>query len=433
MAEAQADSAKPGFLDSFSALKNRDYRMYWFSGLGMTGAQGIQQLALAWLVLDLTDSAGQLGLVIFMQGITMATMALFGGVLVDRYNRKTLLTLSQTFTLLNLLTLAALVLSGVVEVWMLYFYAIGLGAMQAVTMPARNALIRSLVSKELMVNAVALNATQMHSSRIIFPFSAGALIALMGVGATILLSAACSFVGLVLLLMVNAADSASKEQHAVNPVKELVEGIRFTFAHPVIGPVMTLALCIATFGLAFMQLGTGFARQELHFSAATTGAFLMSAGAGSLIGAVIMLVIRVKATKKVFVVSCAGFALSLVALCVNPYSPLAFVFMAGFGLSQSTLSIAAQTIFQTEAPQRLLGRVISLWSLGGGLAAITALPIGFIGDIVGLRIPLGAVAVMLFLSAVAIGLGATPLRWLGNKETLRRHDDALEPEAAAGG
>jgi MFS family permease len=117
MTTAAAPAEKPSFFDAFRALRNPNYRRYWISGLGMTGAQGIQQLALAWLVLDLTDSAGQLGLVVMVQGISTTAMALYGGVLVDRYNRKTLLQISQTFTFLNLVTLAALILSGMVEVW----------------------------------------------------------------------------------------------------------------------------------------------------------------------------------------------------------------------------------------------------------------------------------------------------------------------------
>lgn len=427
MAATQAPAEKPGFLDSFKALGNADYRQYWFSGLGMTGAQGIQQLTLAWLVLDLTDSSGQLGLVIFMQGITMASMALFGGVLVDRYNRKTLLTLSQTFTFLNLLTLAVLVMTGVIEVWMLYLYAIGLGAMQAVTMPARNALIRSIVPKDLMLNAVALNAMQMHSSRIVFPMSAGLLIAALGIGETVLLAAVSSFIGIMLLLRVKAQDTVTRGQN-VSPLTELTEGIRFTFSHPMIGPVMTLALGLAMFGLAFMTLGPGFARQEMHFSASTTGFFLMSTGIGSLLGALMMLVVHVPATKRNFVLSAAGFALSLFFLCINPLAPLAFVFAGFFGLSQSMLAITAQTIFQVEAPQRLLGRVISLWSFGGGLASITALPIGMVGDLLSLRVSLGFVAVLLFFLAIAVGFGATPLRRLGAKNPMQF--ETLEPEPA---
>lgn len=411
MIATETENQKSGFGESFKALRNRNYRIYWFSGLGMTGAQGIQQLALAWLVLDLTDSAGQLGLVVLVQGVTMTATALWGGVLVDRYDRKKLLQMSQTFTFLNLVTLAALILTGLVHVWMLYFYAAGLGLMQAITMPARNALIRSIVPADDMLNAVALNAVQMHTSRIIFPMSAGLLIAGLGVGATVLLSAACSFTGIVLLLLVKVRESAPHESKS-SPGRELAEGVRFAFGHPAIGPVITLALSISSFGLAFMTLGPAFARQEMGFGASTVGFFLMSSGIGSIGGAILMMIIRIKPTVQVVIFSCGGFALSLLALSINPIAPLAFLFMGCFGFSHSTLSITAQTIFQTEAPPRLLGRVVSLWSMGGGIAAITAFPIGFTGDVLSLRYSIGGVACALLFMVVIVNFGARPLRWL---------------------
>lgn len=141
---------KRGLRQSFAALRNHNYRWYWFSGLGQTGAQGVQQLTMGWLVLEMTGSTGQLGLVIFMQGMPMAAVSLFGGVLADRYDRKKLLAMSQFFTFVNLVTLATLTTTGLIEVWHLYIYAIGLGVMQAITMPARNALIRSLIGPDDM-------------------------------------------------------------------------------------------------------------------------------------------------------------------------------------------------------------------------------------------------------------------------------------------
>ena len=92
----------------FSALRREGYRWFWFSGLGMTASQGVQQLAVAWLVLDLTDSAGQLGLVIFAQGVPMAIVSFYGGVLADRYDRRRLLIGAQWMTMLNLFGLAFL-------------------------------------------------------------------------------------------------------------------------------------------------------------------------------------------------------------------------------------------------------------------------------------------------------------------------------------
>jgi len=426
----QPKPAKPTFSESLRSFQNRNYALFWLSGLGQTGAQGIQQLAMAWLVLDLTDSAGQLGLVIFMQGISMAGMALFGGVLVDRYNRKRLLMFSQWLTFANLAVLSFLTLADLVAVWQLYISAIGLGVMQSITLPARNSLIASIVSREDSLNAVALNAMQMHVSRIFFPTIAGVVIAVAGVGSALLFSAISSLAGILFLLPVRLSASATPSRRQTTAARELVDGLQYTFAHPVIGRVMTLALSIAAFGLAFMSIGPGFAREELEFSAGTTGLFLMAAGVGSLIGAVVMVVANLQATVRLFVWSSVGFAASLLALCINPFPAVAFLCTAGFGLSSSILSIAAQTIFQVEAKPQLLGRVTSLWSLAGGLAAITALPIGIVGDLLSLRVSLGFVSVLLLVMCAIVGMGGTPLRWLGSKTYSPEFGDVLEGEAA---
>src|SRR4051812_32707168 len=173
---ATATEQPSGAFKAFRSLRHEKYRWFWFSGLGMTAAQGVQQLAVAWLVLDLTGSVGQLGLVIFMQGVPMALASFFGGVLADRYDRRGLLIAAQSVTMLNLLALAVLTMAGVVAIWQVYLSSMGLGLTQAITMPARNAMIRSLVSQDDILNAVALNAVQQHSSRILWPSLAGALI-----------------------------------------------------------------------------------------------------------------------------------------------------------------------------------------------------------------------------------------------------------------
>src|SRR5687768_15907556 len=99
----------------FQALRIRDYRWYWFSGLGMTAAQNIQRLAMAWLILDLTGSLGELGLMIFLMGLPMTLTSLWGGVLADRHDRRMILTVSQVFTSVNLVLLALLTVSDTVH------------------------------------------------------------------------------------------------------------------------------------------------------------------------------------------------------------------------------------------------------------------------------------------------------------------------------
>ncbi len=387
---------------ALSALKNRNYRWYWFSGLGQSGAQGINQLTVAWLVLDLTGSVGQLGLVIFFQGLPTVIIALFGGVFADRYSRHKLLMWTQGFTTLVLAALAALSISDLVEVWMVYVVSILLGGSMSLTLPARNALIRSLVPIEQTMNAVALNSMQQQASRVVWPSLAGGMIAFLGVGVTIGFSAVISGLGMLSLAVLTGIKE-DRFSGGATVIRELFDGIRYAFTTPRLNRIIILALSIGAFGLAYMTIGPGFAREELHFSASETGFFMMSSGVGAIIGSTILLTIDLKNQHLAFVMTAILFAFTLIALAVNPYAPLAFVFMALFGVSTTSLAITAQTIFQTTVPPQYLGRVTSFFSVGGGIGQMTALPIGLVGDQIGLRWPLGAVAVILLVIIAVMG------------------------------
>jgi MFS family permease len=404
------DSKRSSGLQMFRALKQRSYRWFWFSGLGMTAAQGVQQLAIAWLVLELTDSVGQLGLVIFMQGVPMAMVALFGGVLADRYDRRRLLIAAQFVTMANLFILAVLAATNLVEIWHVYLSSVGLGVMQSVTMPARTALIRSLVDDDDMVNAVALNAMQMHSSRILWPSLAGALISLAGIGATIFLSAACSLGGILCLLVVRGLSRAQEVGPVrTSPLRQLGEGLRYVQSTLPVYTLMALSLCCGLFGLAFMNLAPAFAREELGLNAGGAGLFMMSMGIGAILGSAMMLVFPGKNGYMAFVWLVGVFGINLLVLAANPWLPGAFLIMGFFGFSNSALVVVGQTFLQINVPQGYLGRVIGLWSLAGGLGFITALPIGLLGDAIGLRWAIGGAGVLLVLSTLWFGL-ITPLR-----------------------
>src|SRR4051794_3586812 len=174
------------------SLGLRNFRFYWLAGLFMTGVQGITQLSLAWLILDLTGKVGQLGLVIFIQGIAWTFVALAGGIIADSYSRRGLMIITQFFVFLSLAALGFLALAGIVQTWQVYASSFLLGATQALTMPARQAYVRNLVTEDYMLNAVALNSMQMQAGRVIWPSLAGVVIAAVGVGWSLVLGAACS-------------------------------------------------------------------------------------------------------------------------------------------------------------------------------------------------------------------------------------------------
>ena len=409
MATDEGSTGGGGRLKVFRALRHANYRWYWASGIGTTGAQGMKQLVVAWLVLEETGSVGQLGLVIFLQGLPMAVISLFGGVLADRYDRRMLLVLSQFLSMLNLFLLGALSLAGSIELWHIYVSSVVFGATQSLSMPARQAMIQSLVEQGDLQNAVALNSMQQTSGRILWPLLAGGLISLLGVGATLMVNASLFVVGIGPLFMMRGL-SQVRSGRSSSPLRALGEGLRYAWSAPVTGTVVTLAMAIGLFGMVLMFMAPGFAREEMGFSAAETGVFITFSGIGALLGNTVLIVLDVKNRGQLFVALCATLALSVIALALNPWYVAAFAFMALFGLTTSSLTVLAYTIFQMNTPSHLLGRVTSLWSVGGGLGSISALPIGIVGALYGLRVALGVSSLIFLAITIWVGVMKAPLR-----------------------
>jgi predicted MFS family arabinose efflux permease len=206
-------------------------------------------------------------------------------------------------------------------------------------------------------------------------------------------------IGLLLVITGVAEDEHFKREPALT---QIVGGVRYAFSTPVLKMVQLLNIAVAFFGLAYISMGPGFGREELHLNASGTGFFIMASGVGAIVAALVLVMHEVNDRNRAVCLMCGAFGASLLAICLSPNVATAFAFMAVFGFSNSCFSILAQTIFQLSAEPRYLGRVIGLWSMGGGVGQLTALPIGVAGDAFGLRWSLGFVAVMLVLSSAAV-------------------------------
>lgn len=415
---------------AFASLKHRNFRWYFLSGLGMSASQGIQDLALGWLVLDLTGSVATLGTVVFARGIPMLVLGLFGGVFADRYSRKKLLVANQAVTLINMAAISLLVFTDQAALWHVYVSSALLGITTAVTAPARTAMIRSLVNKDDMLNAVALNSFQMNASRIIWPTMAGGLIALVGTGAAFGLCAIGAFFGIIFLLPIEERAEHLNAKTNTSPLQDAIDGLRYISSITALAMVMAMIMAVGMFGLTFQFIATAFAREEMGFNGAETGLFLMAAGVGSIIGSSLLLVLHVKRRNLLFLQSVAGFGLSLLLLSINPWAALAFLFMGVYGVFNASTPVMAQTIFQTGVPQHYLGRVNSLFMIAPGLAAILTLPIGLIGDTLGLRWALGGIAIILVFCAAVGSIAGLQNRELKDTEEPPAGGTAAAPSAA---
>jgi predicted MFS family arabinose efflux permease len=176
-----------------------------------------------------------------------------------------------------------------------------------------------------------------------------------------------------------------------------------------------------------MQIAPAFAREELGFDSQETGFFIMASGIGAIAGSLMLLMADVRNRVLLFILLNAGFGVATLTLALNPSYALAFLFMGVFGLFMTNNAVVAQTIFQIIVPLHLLGRVVSLMMIAPAIAALITLPLGIVGDAIGLRWGIAALGALMFVSAAALGAGSML------KLPLVPAEEPTSPEAALSG
>ena len=172
LAQLKAASYK---LQIFSALRYSNYRWFWLNGATQAMGQGMQFLILGWLVLDITSSSYQLGLVIFVYGIPNLFFSMLGGIIADRASRLNLLISTRLYVSVLIFAIAILRITDLLEIWHVYTVVFLLGTIQALNGPARQAIVADLVEPDDLMNAVALHSMVNQTGQIIGPAAAGGL------------------------------------------------------------------------------------------------------------------------------------------------------------------------------------------------------------------------------------------------------------------
>src|SRR5260370_4050207 len=175
-----------GLLRAFTSLGQRNYRLFWFGQMISLIGSYMQTIGQAWLVLELTHSAWQLGLVGALQALPVLLFSIFGGVFVDRWPKRRLLLATQSAAMLQALLLWALIATGTVQLWQIYVLAMLLGLTNSLYMPASRAFVVEMVGRDDLPNAVALNSSLSTLARIVGPGVAGLHIAASSVALLVL-------------------------------------------------------------------------------------------------------------------------------------------------------------------------------------------------------------------------------------------------------
>lgn len=401
-------------LQMLGALRYRNFRLYWAANLGQALAMGMQFLIFGWLVLQMTNSASQLGLVIFLYGLPNLSMLLFGGIFADRINRRWLLISSQT-TVTILITLAAtLTLFQLISIWHLYAIAFMLGTIQGVNMPARMAIVPDIVDREDILNATSLNMAVFNSGRIIGPSIAGWVIEYAGLAHALYFNAFCYGIGVVFLIMMTGVKSQSKNQsNGSNILLDLWTGLRYMRATPIALTLVGLSFVFGFFGGAFLQIMPAFAKEVLKADAGSTGLLLSAVGVGSIVGNMILASLGNVSYKNWLLVGMILlFGITLFMVAWSPFYVITIGILFFLGIGFTGFISVGTTIFQLTTPPELRGRMMSMWLVGAATQFVGTWPLGVVADHYGWPISIGGGALLMLAVVVYLGLYRPTVREL---------------------
>jgi MFS family permease len=348
----------------FRAMAHRNYRLF-FSGqsISLVGTW-MQQIAMSWLVFDLTHSAFLLGIVNFASRIPTFLLASFAGVLVDRWNRHRILVVTQILSMIQALVLAFLVLSGRIAVWQIICLSLILGLINALDIPSRQSFVIDMVeTKEDLGNAIALNSSMVNGARLVGPSIAGLLIATVGEGVCFLLNG-LSFIPVIasLLAMKIRPDLSPRKNTKV--LQGLKEGVRYAFGFPPIRSVLLLLALVSFMGMPYTVLMPIFAEEILHGGPQTLGFLMGATGVGALAGAMFLASRKnVLGLGRIIVFAASVFGLGLIAFSLSRMFWLSMVLMPITGFGMMVQMTSSNTILQTIVEEDKRGRVMSFYTM----------------------------------------------------------------------
>ncbi|MEE2656027.1 MAG: MFS transporter [Chloroflexota bacterium] len=372
----------PRWRQVFGSLRYRDYRLVWTTSVLSSGARWIQQISLGWLVFDLTGSPVLLGSILFVFQAPSVVLSPLVGVLVDRVDRRQLLIFSQLTMAAFAVLLALDIALGYVEIWHLYIFAVISGVESTIIHVVRQALIPSVVPRESLMNAIALNSAALTSTRIFGPALAGLLIVAFGVEGNFILQA----------VLLTGVAIAAFPLHITPPKRESIEhtgsaslwqeiavGLRFIWGIGTLRVLFIVQFVMMFIAMPFSNFLPVWASDVLALNADGLGLLYSAAGIGALLGTMLLATAGNVQRKGLLMFSVSvGMALALLSLGASSLLPVSLVLLGLLGATQSVFFAINMTLVQSRVPDGLQGRVMSIYNVGHAMIAMGTLTIGFI-------------------------------------------------------
>jgi len=354
---------KSGVPSLVRALRHPNYRLF-FGGqlISLTGTW-MQMVAQSWLVYRLTGSAVLLGFVGFSSQIPVFLLASLGGSVADRLNRRRILVTTQTAAMLLAFLLAALTLTGHVEVWHVFGLASLLGITNAFDIPTRQAFVVDMVGKEDLINAIALNSSMINGARIVGPAVAGMLLDAFGEGWCFFANGV-SFLAVIAGLLLMSMTAQTRVPLPGSALASIIEGFRYIKHMRPIRALLLLLGLVSLMGMPYAVLMPIFADQILHGGARGLGLLMGATGLGALAGSVTLAAKNgIHGLGRWVALAAVGFGISLVLFSLSRSFWLSAALLLPVGFCMIIEMASSNTLIQSLVSDELRGRVMAVYSM----------------------------------------------------------------------
>jgi len=386
----------------------------WVANMFSGSAMWTFVVAASWLVLERSDSSGWVGIITFAGMIPFLIVSPFAGLLADRMDRRKLAILMFSSNIAVLVIAATLTITGLIELWHLAVLAFANGVSRATQEPAVQALIPNQVPREDLLNAITLNAATRHGARFFGLLVAAPLLALdfIGISGVLVLSAAFQTAGTLQMLRIRTVSTGeSAPEHGL--ARSIVDGLVYIYTNKTIAIFILLVAFHCALVMSNDSLLPIFSREDLGANdGAILGLLVMAFGVGALIATLFMAGVRNERRKgQLLIWTGIMSGVTPVMLALSPNVPLAVVSMAAMGAAQSTFMALTSTYIQTVVPDRIRGRISSLYILhAGGVMAFANLGYGFMADTFSAPPILFITGVMFIAVVFSLAVGQGDLR-----------------------
>lgn len=394
---------------TFASLKHRNYRLFFIGQITSVTGTWMQNVAMAWLVLELTGSPVAVGILVLCQFLPFTFLGLFAGVFADRLDPRRLVMATQAGAMVLATALALLTLAGDPQPWQIYALAVLRGTVLVFDAPARQAFTYQMVGPAELPNAVALNSSLFNAARVVGPAVGGVIVAAFGPGFCFAVNAVSFLAVLVALAAMNVHELVPLKRDGTRPaiLAGTWEAIRYARRSRRVGVVLGLVAVVSTFAFNFNVLLPVLAGETLHAGPEVFGILSGTFGAGALVGALLSATIA-RASLRLLLLGTAGFGLAELVLAPAQTLAVAAACLFAAGLCFTVWHANANASLQLRVPDAIRGRVLGLYFYAFlGLQPIGGLLSGWLADVggTGLAFAVGGAVTLAATGVAFVKLG----------------------------